>query len=590
MPSKIVELQFPLKGLSKDAAFQRQAPYSSPSLNNVRPSDTYVSRARGGSRPGLAKWYAAQLGSGNPVRLLSEVTYATTAVPPVTIGLASANGVFYKESSGNWASIGGSLTLASDRMLAAVPRLQKSYIADVSTTPVASGTDGVVTTTNTFDSATYSNWTTVTGLNANDYVLHLFNATDRSTIGIYPITSVAAGTLGVSGSPANATGLSFQIIRAAKIYDPATNALSIWSATAGKGFVPPNCPIICRWRDRIVLAGDFFAPHLFYCSRAGDSNDFDYSQDDAGAAYTSQGTLAGGIGDEIRALVPHGDECMLVGCKQELWIAQGDGTYGGGQVQLSSQIGIVDKQAWARTPSGWTYFLSLDGLYAMGPGCGSVPVEISRQNLPEDLLAIDNSTNTVTMAYDLRDQGVHLFVAPNSGGVAGTKHYFLTVETETGGTPTARFFPQSYPYNYEPTALFSRRESTNANSTVILGCRDGYTRNHQDAQTTDDGTTITSTVMIGPMGAPLFDSLVKDLVAILGASSGDVTWSLHVANTPEGAIVAAAHSSGTWSAGLNPSTLPRGRGAAFCLKLTGTTRWAMERIDAIVDRQGRTRL
>lgn len=584
MPAKILELHFPLGGLNKGAAFQRQAPYTSPSLSNVRPGDTYTGRNRGGSRPGLAKFYAAQLGSGNPTRLLSEVSYATTAVAPVTIGLASSNGSFYKESSGNWSAVSSNLSLASDRNLAATTHLMKSYIADVSTTVVASGTDGVITGTNNLDSATYGDWTAVSGLNIYDYVLQITAGTGAGYH--YPISSIASGSLGISGSPANGTGITFRIVRCPKIYDPSANTLALMTATAG--VVPLNCPIICRWRDRIVMAGDFLAPHLFYCSKAGYPLDWDYSGTDPGDAYTSQGTLAGGIGDRITALIPHGDECMLIGCKQQLWIARGDATYGGRQLNLSESIGVLDKQAWCRTPSGWVFFMSLDGLYAMAPGCGSVPISVSRQEIPNDLLAIDTSSYTVLMAYDLRDEGIHLFVTPNSGSVAGT-HYFLTVSTENQNSPKAAFWPAAYPYNYEPTALLARSGATNADSCIMLGGRDGYTRNHQDAQTTDDGTAITSTVMIGPMGfAHSAEGLVEMVEAWLASGSGNVTWSLHMGATPEAAVAAPAFYSGggTWAAGANYKCRPGARGAAFVLKLASTNRWALEKITAAVSVAG----
>lgn len=574
--SKLLEIHFPLGGLNKAPAYQRQKPYTSPSLNNVRPSDTLLGRDRGGSRPGIAKHYAAQMGSGNPTRLLSEVTYATASVAPVTIGLGSSNGTLYKESSGDWASIGGSLTLASDRLLSATPRLMKSYIADISTTPVALGTDGVITGTNTFDSATYADWTAVSGLNINDYVLHLVG------VGTYRISAIAAGSLTILDTPANATGLTFRIERAPKIYDPVANTLTLWRATASEGYVPHG-HIICLWRDRTVIAGDPLAPHLFYCAKAGDPLVWDYSETDPGAAYTSQGTLAGGIGDTITALIPHGDECMLVGCKKELWVAEGDATYGGGQKRISSAIGVLDKNAYCYTPSGWLFFMSPDGLYAMQPGCGNTPIPVSRNKIPEGLIGIDTSTFSVQMAYDLRDQGMHLFVTPTTGSDAGTQHYFVTTDTEESGGPQAKFFPQSYPFTMEPTAIHVRRDATGANSTVILGCRDGYTRNHVDSQTTDDGTTITSTVMIGPMGFGLsLEGAVEMLEATLATGSGSVTWSLHMGATPEAAVAASAFYSGggTWAAGKNYKCRTNARGAAFVLKITATTRWALEQIVA----------
>lgn len=106
MPAKQINLQFPLGGLHKAIGLQRQPPFTSPALSNVRPSDTYQGRDRGGSRPGLTKSLAAQLGSGNPVRSLSSVRWISSGAP-ATQGMAIANGLLYREYSNNWAAVGG---------------------------------------------------------------------------------------------------------------------------------------------------------------------------------------------------------------------------------------------------------------------------------------------------------------------------------------------------------------------------------------------------------------------------------------------------------------------------------------------------
>lgn len=590
MPAKILELHFPLGGLNKAASFQKQPPYTSPSLSNVRPSETFTGRDRGGSRPGISKSLAAQLGGGNPVRSLSAVTWISSGVP-VLQGMAVANGVLSRETGGNWAAVGGALTLASDILMAPAEHLQKLYYPDRSTTALASGSDGVITGTNTFDSATYSDWS-ILSIDTDDHILHLLNATTGATIGQYVISSIAAGTLGIAGSPADATGLGFRIERSPKVYTPSTNTLARWAATTGH--VPPSCKIVWRWRDRIMLAGDPYAPHLVYASRAGDPLDFDYSQDDEIAAFSLQGADAGAIGDIITAGFAHSDNCSIVGCRNSLWIISGDPASGGRVSAISETIGMVDQRSWCYTPSGWLFFLSLDGLYAMPPGCGNDrPLNVSRGTIPELLLAVDNTTHTVLMAYDLRDQGIHLFVTPNSGGAAGT-HYFITTDSE-GGSPRARFFPCEYPYTMEPLSLFSRRDSTNANSAVWLGCRDGYTRYHSDSQTTDDGTAISSSVYFGPLslgGSGYHDGLLKELVAKLSTSSGTVAWSVHVGQTAQAAFEAAAFGiTGSWAtAGLNATVRPRARGAAACIKLTSTARWAMESITAVIERMGVQRL
>ena len=78
MPSRTLELEFPLGGLDRRLAHPKQRPYTTPYATNVRPEGTFEKRLRGGSRPGLVKSFTkttAELpladGDGNPVRLLT---------------------------------------------------------------------------------------------------------------------------------------------------------------------------------------------------------------------------------------------------------------------------------------------------------------------------------------------------------------------------------------------------------------------------------------------------------------------------------------------------------------------------------------
>ena len=66
-----IELQWPVRGLVRSAAVQRQAPYSTPNCLNVRPRDVFEDRVRGGSRPGINKAYQEDL--GGPFQLLGSV-------------------------------------------------------------------------------------------------------------------------------------------------------------------------------------------------------------------------------------------------------------------------------------------------------------------------------------------------------------------------------------------------------------------------------------------------------------------------------------------------------------------------------------
>src|SRR5690349_6184536 len=78
MPKRLINLQFPLGGLDRRYSYRGQPPFTTPDALNVRPKATQDRRTKGGSRPGTGKAYYTQLGSGNPIRMLADVTIVGT--------------------------------------------------------------------------------------------------------------------------------------------------------------------------------------------------------------------------------------------------------------------------------------------------------------------------------------------------------------------------------------------------------------------------------------------------------------------------------------------------------------------------------
>jgi hypothetical protein len=72
------------------------------------------------------------------------------------------------------------------------------------------------------------------------------------------------------------------------------------------------------------------------------------------------------------------------------------------------------------------------------------------------------------------------------------------------------------------------------------------------AATDDDGTPIASSVFVGPFLTADFDELLlKDLIAILGNTSGSVQFDVFVGDTAELALASGSVVSGTWTANRN---------------------------------------
>jgi hypothetical protein len=502
------------------------------------------------------------------------------------IMVASAGGSLYYETFlRTLTALSTSLTLASDRLLQSAERGQKLYIADNSDTR-AYGTDGVVTGGGvTLDSATYSNWTTL-GIDTDDDVVVISNGTGSVVNGTYAITTVASGTLTIANVGGNGN-CTFRIQRCPKVYDPLAGTLTKMTATAGQ--VPTGCPMVCLYRDRIVFAGGD-DPHVWYMSRQGDALDWDYSasSDDVQRAVAGESADAGLIGDTLRALIPHSDDYLIFGCESSLWRLRGDPAIGGEIDNLSKTVGVVDKNAWCRGPLGEIVFLSQDGIYALPPGATSYPQSISREKLPRELREIDRNTTTVTMAYDFRDRGVHIYLTPNDS--KGRLHFWFDWEDKA-------FFPVELPNSYEPTAILSYQGPNAENSAVLIGCRDGYVRRYRNEMETDEGTEIESFVLYGPINlgtGNYIEGMLAEIIGVAAANSGSISWSILVGETAEAAVSATPFSSGTWTigdnSGLNFKQLPRARGAAFILKLENgqaARRWCVESVLGVIRQSGK---
>ena len=401
--------------------------------------------------------------------------------------------------------------------------------------------------------------------------------TGRTVTGAFEIASVSTTTINLATAPnaENVTGLKYRIARTIKVFDPSTGNMYPLFQDWLKGSVPTNCTTIAAWRNRLVCV-EASNPQNFKMSRQGDTNDWDYSADDAQRSIVGSLTSAGQIGEPIIALIPYHHNCLVIGCTSSLWIMSGDPALGGTARRLDDQIGVLGPKSWCLTAGGYMMFMSKDGLYVMPPGCGTAPTSVSRELLPEELLNIDTSSKTVTMAYDMRYRGIHLFIH----GGSNTSHWFIDIKTRMEGDKiTAAFWPVSYQADHVASACHTRRDFTSNESPVVFGCHDGYLRHLKPSLDEDDGSNaISSHIVFGPFAlgdsSGMFEGKLSSICAALGQNSGNVTWSVHVGQTAEDAVDAAARETGTWTGyagtGLQYRAHPKARGAFATVKISST--------------------
>ena len=511
--------------------------------------------------------------------------------------VASANGLLYKETfQGVMAQVSSNLKLSSSTMVESTARGQKLYFAEYELAQADTAGGGTRGTGNDrLDDAGVADWTTAFGavLNAYDWGVVITGASANGTNGTYKISTVAAGELTLESVWCSAAATcNYRIVRLPKVYDPAAATLTVWSSDANPTTRPPpsDCRVICTYRDRLVLAGQTTSPHVVYFSAQNGPNDwiglYDTSQTSPARAVALQNEDAGKVGEAVRALAPFSDDFLVIFCTNSVWILRGDPAYGGSLSNLSRNVGIVGPSAWCLGPEGQILFLSADGLYMIPPGGNGFPTPLSKDVLPRELMGIDGNLCNVSLAFDQQDNGVHIMVPAEDTRLV--KHFWLD-------WPTKSFWQVKIAATQEPFRLLTYRAENANTSCVILGCRDGHMRRFYDTADVDDGTTFASYVLIGPLnmgGSAYHDGLLMEMSANLCRGSGNVTWSLLMGKSAEDAFNDTAFSTGTWEEGLNMKNHPRRRANAMYLKLANAEniRWAVENVDAVIRRAGRTRV
>ncbi|MCL2330664.1 MAG: hypothetical protein FWC56_05120, partial [Phycisphaerae bacterium] len=379
--------------------------------------------------------------------------------------------------------------------------------------------------------------------------------------------------------PVNETGIDYEIRSAMKVYNPLTGRLEKWLA-------PVPCPLITTYRDRIVVAGN--PPHVFYMSRAGNPNDWNFGADpnDPGRAVGGTTGEAGKIGKPITALASFTDDFLVIGCKNELWVVYGDMTAGGAMLNVSSNVGIVGPRAWCRTPEGAMVFMSHNGLYLLEPGGGSRPRKLS-DRIPQELRSYAIYEEfTPTLAWDNTgaspsSYGVHILLGPSNWE---NKNWYYDFKNDA-------FWEVLYQDALKYPFAVCQHSLANPQApglSLAMAGRDGLIRFFSDSVSTDDESPYPSHVLLGPFkeGATLFDSLLDKLVAVMGEMSGPVNWSIFSGPNAESAYekyrAGTPTRTGSWGPGRNKIDIPRVRGVAHYLLIQAPPEsiqgWEMDEI------------
>lgn len=486
MKTRAMDIKFPLRGVSRRVGYCQESPYASPYAVNVRPAGPLETRRRGGSRPGLTK--VASQDFGGTITALQAYT--------VIDGDGERQHNIMVVADGSFSILDG------------------STVSTVTNRLLDENGDAILT-------------------EDGDYIVFGSTVSSVSPVGdsdAFGITEMDGKLILADSTP--------------QAYDP--NSGIAETLEASDGTIPSSQPHICTYRGRLALFGD--GP-VCYFSRLGDKSDWDLGADigDQGKAVAISLEEAGIIGEVPTTGIPYKDSIFIFGCENSLWMMHGDPVTGK-LINVSRRVGILSRNAYCITADGILVFLSDDGLYMWGIGSNQHPTRFSEEVIPESLIDVDPDTYSITMEYDNRYNGVHLFTTPATGSGS---HWWLDMANKS-------LWPVVVPADMQPVL------SCVMEGEVIFACRDGYLRKFSTSSTSDDGTTLNSHVLIGPLrisGDDLRDGMIAELHAVLADSAGEVDWRIFTGDSAEevtdtavtavetelsGGFVTGVEASGTW--------------------------------------------
>lgn len=363
---------------------------------------------------------------------------------------------------------------------------------------------------------------------------------------------------------------------------------SLNSSGAFIGSVPDKATLVCMYRGRLVLSGNENYPYQWYMSRQTNPFDFLYTLNDAQTAVAGGNSDAGELGDVITALIQKGDDYLVFGCSNSIWLLRGDPAAGGSLDELTRSTGIYGPRSWCFDDNGYLYFWGRGGIYRMPPDFNGVE-NLTATVLPNIVSdeAPNKETHRIVLAYDRVRLLIHVFITKMSDGT--NSNYVYDVRTQG-------FFPETYADELAVFSAYFYEAIDPAYQKMYLGSRDSYIRYFDDDKKDDAGFSIdepiNSYAVIGPaLISPDADTRgrMNSMSITTGTDTDGVDYEIHVKDTAEEVVdsIEAGSTplfSGSISSGSRVQTLrPRSRGAWMGIRLSNSTAdetWQFEKIVA----------
>ena len=253
------------------------------------------------------------------------------------------------------------------------------------------------------------------------------------------------------------------------------NQHETFTVSAAKGDIPVSLTACAWYRARMVVASGT----MWYASRVGEIDDFDYGCDyaDVSRAVAGNVALAGREGETITALAAIADSALYIATKRSLWRVNGDPTQS--MSVVSEHTGIISRHAWCWDGVRF-WFMSDKGLYAAVVG---EPVV----NMTPHLEDVVRGWREATLIFDSERNGIHIF---GTDGAGTATDWFYDIANKA-------MWKMQYTGTKRPTA--GGLAMLGGMNRVVFLCADSVWRYWDEGQATDDGTDIISALVMGPV-------------------------------------------------------------------------------------------
>lgn|GEM_PF-5908705 len=256
------------------------------------------------------------------------------------------------------------------------------------------------------------------------------------------------------------------------------------------GSVPYNCPIVVEYGGRVWFAGQPDSTGSYYGSRINQICDWDYGQEDPAAAVAGSLMEEGSANVAITALIPAGDDYMLICGQDRIAVMRGNIKGGGSIGMLSHEVGCVGRMAWARDESNNVYLLSTRGLMVVPYGAQARPVPLSKARMPRDLLGLSSLGYEPLMAWDSANGGIWIFLTAR--GWTHSAAWWYDVATQS-------LWPMQFGSNFSITAIMSHTDFMVGGNRLWVGNGAGKIGIIDPEARGDFGAAFDSEVVLGPL-------------------------------------------------------------------------------------------